>query len=902
MSDAFCWTHDLAKPLPINTQDALHLLGRKGATLQQMILADLPVPPGFSIAPRACREYLETGQWPPGLWDEICAGVTHLEEQTGRVFGEPPRPLVLAIRSGATMSMPGVLATILGVGLNPQLVSAHDPITSWTVFGRLLSTYDGAIDERYRDVARPAPTTMEACMEWRERRTSARRSRQLPDDPWKQLRACLEAVFQAWHSDRAHCYRQEHGLEDLEGTSVTIQVLFPSQTSGVLFTQHPTGSDGREILIEAVPHLGDQLVSGRVTPSRICLQVSDDREQTVTIVSRCWINPKYPLMNDEELLSLAKLALRVEAVLESPVDIEWGLAGQFTLFQARPIESKPAGQTQSVIAAEVQRLEQLAQHHRRVWVRHNLNDTLSFPTPLTWDIWRRFMSGQGGLGSLYRHLGFRPSPVVDREGFLELIGGRIYALVDRVPDLFCSRLPLEYDHRQLQIDPSLLDRAPTRFNPIRTDSWLLVRIPWWWWIARRASRRMDRFAVDADRVFKRRAGAFASYVQTERARNLPELTESSLLDLLDARCRTVFDEFAPQSLLPGLLGSQAFTTMQQQLTEILGAADGLRLARELIVPDPHDVRATPHGAMHRVARGQITLDAFLSHFGHRGPNEMDLSSARWSEDRSGLLESLKWSRYAAGQTSDDDASLGLCDFGAEALLNSHLQAAGAACLQPSIKRQLRTARRLLPYREIGKHHLLSGYALIREVLEEIARRWQLPEGGIYFLQLDEIQNRVGRSNSITPVIAGRRRMWRACQRWPLPDLIDSDNLAELKTPADPGGRTFSGTVLSSGTTRGVAWALSESPLTPPPAAGYILVCDTIDPGVTAHLFRAAGLVVAGGGVLSHGALIARQLGIPAVASPAAVAAISDGDRVVVDGDSGIVTLATGSMPRHPAEA
>ena len=202
------------------------LVGGKAANLAVMAgrLA-LPVPPGFVITTDACRAFLADG-WPSGLDDEIRDAIHRLEAAAGHRFGDPHDPLLLSVRSGAPVSMPGMLDTILNVGLNDE-----------TEQGLAAASGDAAFaqDCRRRLVEMFSRTTgVEA----------------VPADPWRQLREGAEAVFRSWGGDRARVYRGHEGISEDLGTAVTVQAMVfgnlgADSASGVLFTRNPaTGEPG----------------------------------------------------------------------------------------------------------------------------------------------------------------------------------------------------------------------------------------------------------------------------------------------------------------------------------------------------------------------------------------------------------------------------------------------------------------------------------------------------------------------------------------------------------------------------------------------------------------------------------------------------------------------------------
>jgi pyruvate, orthophosphate dikinase len=223
--------------------EAKSLVGGKAANLGVMARdLGLPVPPGFVISTAGCREFLGGG-WPDGLDAEIRAAMADVERKVGRRFGDPSDPLLVSVRSGAPVSMPGMMDTILDLGLNDEATRG--------------------LGEVARD-----PAFAEEC---RRRFVESFRSivgvSDVPDDPWQQLRLAIEAVFRSWQSDRAQAYRQKEGISDDLGTAVTVQAMvFGNRGSdsgtGVVFTRNPATGERQlfgDILFDAQ---GDDVVAG----------------------------------------------------------------------------------------------------------------------------------------------------------------------------------------------------------------------------------------------------------------------------------------------------------------------------------------------------------------------------------------------------------------------------------------------------------------------------------------------------------------------------------------------------------------------------------------------------------------------------------------------------------------
>jgi pyruvate,orthophosphate dikinase len=251
---------DLGHRHDLELTGVVDLVGGKAAHLGVMATElQLPVPPGFVISTAACRAYL-TGGWPEGLDGEIRTALRAVEEQVGRRFGDPADPLLVSVRSGAPVSMPGMMDTILNLGLNEETAAGLARITGDQSFAtdcldRFTSMYTSVVG-------------VEA----------------VPADPWAQLRGAIEAVFRSWNSERAVAYRAVEGISDELGTAVTVQAMVfgnrgEGSGTGVLFTRDP--STGRpapfgDVMFGAQ---GEDVVAGSHQTEPIA--VLDDRAPAV---------------------------------------------------------------------------------------------------------------------------------------------------------------------------------------------------------------------------------------------------------------------------------------------------------------------------------------------------------------------------------------------------------------------------------------------------------------------------------------------------------------------------------------------------------------------------------------------------------------------------------------------
>ena len=247
------------------------LLGGKGIGLAEMTQLGIPVPAGFTITTEACRAYMASGGEVEGLEEEIAEHVERLEERTGKRFGDPEDPLLVSVRSGAAISMPGMMDTVLNVGLNDESVEGLARSTGNEEFARdcyrrliqmFGETVDGIPHESFS-----IDDSVERAREIYEHDTA----HGFPQDAREQLRRAITAVFDSWNSSRAQIYRRTYDIPDDLGTAVNVvQMVFgnkgESSATGVAFTRDPsTGEQGvyGEFLLNAQ---GEDVVAGTRTP------------------------------------------------------------------------------------------------------------------------------------------------------------------------------------------------------------------------------------------------------------------------------------------------------------------------------------------------------------------------------------------------------------------------------------------------------------------------------------------------------------------------------------------------------------------------------------------------------------------------------------------------------------
>jgi pyruvate,water dikinase len=716
-------------------------------------------------------------------------------------------------------------------------------------------------------------------------------------------RAVCDAVGRCWASldgARAVAYRQRQGVKQGGlAMAVVVQQLIPAEVAGVLFTRDPFDPDGRGMLVEASWGLGEAVVSGRVNPDRYHLDrdtgaVRDRHVGLKTLgVTAEGERPVAPerqsqaCLDDGQLSQLAELGRRVEALFGGPRDVEWAWAGgQCWLLQARPITAAGAAERERVRREEIAALAARAEPGGTVWSRFNLAEVLSEPTPMTWSVVRRFLSGRGGYGLMYRDLGFRPDPSLDDEGVYDLVACRPYCNLSREPRLYSGPTRYEHPFAALKADPRMALEPRAVPRPHRADliSRLLLpfRLPFVFFESLRHAVRLGAASrTFADRFRREVIPAFAGEAARAAADDLTRLDESALLARLEHWVRRTLYDFARDSLKPTALAAVALANLERGLTPRLGsdhARDALRELSMGIRPDPE---ADLAAAVRDLAEGRLDRGAFLQRFGHRGSREMELSQPRWAEDPA-ALDSLVTPGPVSSQSPLESGGDVWKKVAAEARL-SGMQG-------KLLDTECRAARTYLGLRETAKHHLMRGYAEVRRALVELDRRHRL-DGGTFFLTVEELP-RLTAGEDLSGVIAQRKRRRAVALSLEAPPVLFSDDLEALGRPvAVEGADTLRGVPLSAGSAEGPALVLDRPQTDGLPAGPYVLVCPSTDPAWVPLFVRACGLVMETSGVLSHGAIVAREFGLPAVAGlPGVQRQLRTGQRLRVDGAQGTVTV------------
>ena len=856
-------------PLATLDRSTLPLAGGKAANLGELLQAGFPVPPGFCVTTAAYAEVAQLA----GLERILAAAQTdtpealeHLAaEARGALLDAPiPEQLAAAVRAAyAELSRDG----------EPPAVAVRSSATAEDLPD---ASFAGQQDT-YLDVRGEA--------------------------------ALLDAIRRCWASlwtDRAVAYRHANTIDQRAvRLAVVVQVMVPSATAGVLFTANPLTGRRQEAVIDAAPGLGEAVVSGVVRPDHFVVDTAADR-----IVDRTRGDEGSSgaaCLTDRQVLELARLGARVEAHYGAPQDLEWAYdpAGTLWLLQARPITTLytlPAGARADA-------------HHLNVYFSFNVAQGVLGPlTPLGIATFQRFVKVAYGSETAV--------PLAEA-------GCRLF--VDVTP-MLRNRLWRRLLLRGLSLgeprtgqaiqglldDPRLAPRSRTAsLGAFKTIWGVLSRsgLSSRALLALRDPAHARAVALrEVDRVLESDRGPVAS---PDEALDRVE----ALLDRLPGLAYGLL-----RVALPGLLSF----ALARKLAESIGSGDQALLVLRGLPYNPTTemdlelwtlatrLRQDPQVAAllldtpapelaARYLRGDLPplvrreVGQFLDRYGFRGVAEIDLGVPRWRDDPTYLFGVLSNYLRLDDPVQAPDAQFrratAEADAAARAIVRRARRAGPFGPLRASLLRFLfDRARALAGLRERPKFTIVRAFGRCRELLLAVgahltrAGRLERPDD-VFFLNLAEARQSLAGAD-LRPLVAERRQRYAREQRRRLVPrvlLSDGTTLYGNEQAAESGG--LLGTPASPGTYRGRARVILD-PAGARLEPGEVLVAPSTDPGWTPLFLTAGALVMEMGGMMSHGSVVAREYGIPAVVGAiGATTTVQTGQWITVDGTRGVVSLA-----------
>jgi rifampicin phosphotransferase len=746
--------------------------------------------------------------------------------------------------------------------------------------------------------------------------------------------ALLDAIQRCWASlwtDRAVSYRNATGIDHRTvALAVVVQQMVDAEAAGVMFTANPVTGSRSETVIDASPGLGEAVVSGAVNPDHFvvdattrAITVRRHGDKRFMITSRPGGGTDHhqledrsaqPCLDDQQVLELVDLGQRVQDHYQAPQDTEWALGkdGRFWLTQARPITT----------------LYPIPHQNRpgtRVFMCLSLAQGLTRPlTPMGIAAFRLIGS------SIATAVGRAPAEPLAGPDAMHAVGQRLYvdvttALRNRIGrrimitvfGVMEARASAVLKTLAVRPEFSIID-APAHVVlrpvgrvllrnavPIRVLASLLNPRVAYRLIDRTERRLRGSLTLPANAA----AGQRLDFVQQRLGGQIfmlmPRMISHAIaggLALLAARrlLRGIAKPGELQQVLRGL-PHNVTTEMDLKLWEMTQAIRNDEPSREAFTASAVSELAQRYRDRALPAVAQRGLQAFLRRYGHRAVAEIDLGMPRWSDDPSHLLGVI--SNYLRLDKEDLDPVVQFRRGQAEAEAAIGDLSRRAAAVGPLrgrlVNLALRRAHALVGLRESPKFLLIVALGVMRDQLREVGR--ELASRGViekaddvFFLDLRDARRGLT-GEDLSKLVADRREAYDVeLRRRHIPRLLLSDGTepeAVAAATTRPDG-ALAGSPASAGTVTGPARVVLD-PVGAHLEPGEILVAPSTDPGWTPLFLTAGGLVMEMGGSNSHGAVVAREYGIPAVVGvPEATQKITTGQLITVDGAAGLVSIGT----------
>lgn len=696
-----------------------------------------------------------------------------------------------------------------------------------------------------------------------------------------ELIAAIKACFQAVSRKSTQAYSSHFERAEIP-MHLLIQRMINSKFSGVYFSVDPR-SESSTWLVEVVEGQGEQLVSGQVNPFRF---TNDQAKGSVPVE---W-KPEY-------LQQIVHWGQEVEKAFGYKVDMEWAIdqAGHFWVLQSRPITAHGAPSSrQKVIEQEWQRI-QAAYPEDSIWDGHTFAEWTGVPTEATYDLWQKTFQKNQAFDLALKEIGyegFHQRP--EQHSLLDRVFGRAYLNLKSMEPIYFGEAPyhlephprphLEFDWKKLS--PALLLRAPAGIFRMGLVAWNIQ--------TGRDELCQKALALAKDSMYADK-DAFAlhtPYQQMDFAQLQQQLQELVPLFSHKSMQGTFLMTLLIESTTQGLLALLEKDLGLEKATETISRLTGAGL---------QTVATQMHHELSSVAGDSAKWLSFLSHYGHRGVGELELSHARWIEHQQPTFKKVKGTLHESVHVVESETS--------DPVLDEILPQL-SSIRRPIFRQEWQELQKLMQVREEIKMEVMKPYAQIRWVIAAIGEKVGLG-AEIFWLNLDEILSLKEHQDldMLRTTMQERKDVAHHLKSVDLPMLFSKQELkvdlegvsasAEMNTtvvnvPAsDVAAKTsnVAGVSLSPGVASGIVHIVNdpeEEDLDSWPD-NFVLVAEATDPGWTPLFERAQAVIVARGGVLSHCAIVAREMNLPAVGEIRGASHLfKEGERVWVDGNNGTV--------------
>ncbi len=860
-------------------KDNIPQVGGKGANLGEMVGAGLPVPPGFCITAQAYQDFLtEAGLQEP--IDEILADMQPDDMEDVKTRSKMIRDLI------TQSAIPDAIE--------------HQITEAYLELSRELEQPELAVAVRSSATAEDLPGASFAGQQ----------------DTYLNIRgvpSVLEHSRLCWASLWSHpavTYRHEQGFEhDKVFLCIAVQAMIDADVAGILFTANPVNGDRDEVLVNASWGLGEAVVSGMVTPDTITVRRSEakildyaigSKEMAIHYADSGGIlevdtteeQRSRQALSDQQVLELAEIGGTIEQHYGSPQDIEWALFGEkWYLLQSRPITTLR---------------DQADEYNRSMFIE-------IFPDPLS-PVFASIMVPLFGsmLDFTFDYWGFRLPK--DRAA-VGLYYNQPYLNKNYIEAAFSTLTP--------DVSEPLVSAITNPFGRHGAETKRELSLPYL-----RLVLNTLRFMI---RFPKQMPGLIANYQDQVATLEDKSLEETSDQELIDTVRELVFDDASPlvnydflmiavirrnyellgtflepsfgerteelrAKLISGVTGNVTMETNKRLWDLAQTAKASPEVTRVLRETDEQEVGAALRD-MPEAAPFREHLDTFLSEYGHR-EIRMDIYYPTWGEDPAPVYSFVRGYLDADESQSPHVQQARLVEerneLTKEALASVEQGMVGRYLLSPIFRWVLHQTQLHTRERDTMHFELTRLFPLARRVLHELGQRWaqrglidQLDD--IYFLTLAEMDEVAERQESAKDKVLEARQEFDANLRRPWPNIIRGEE--EIYQEAEITEGDLQGVAGSPGVVSGPARVIRGPDEFGTLQRGEILVAPLTNPTWTPLFAVASAVITEVGGILSHGAIVAREYGIPAVMSvPGATVSLRDGQMITVDGNRGVVVV------------
>jgi pyruvate,water dikinase len=749
------------------------------------------------------------------------------------------------------------------------------------------------------------------------------------------LLAAVEEGLLSFRTPAADFYRRSTGLsfdEDDPGMAIVVQEMVDAQVSGVMYTLNPLTFDRQEVLINAIFGLCDPLVSGRVSGDTFRVErtghVLEERvhEKTSMLTSNGEIpipegKRNLPTLASEQIPLLVEQGLGIEALFGSPQDIEFALTdGKIYVLQARPI---PIGHESLELKIERYRRREIEGLRSRiadlrrkgkltcgeaVYSDGNIGEILPTPTPMSFGIFTSIFADEGGIQVGRRQLGYVLGNETS-EGMFELICGHPYFTLEIDARTFHIGIPLDIQgyvekvkgDRGLANYPELglyeqgftFEEAIDRFGLNEGTRHYKRFVEFLTGMRKSAEEASDRFYREVEPVLQR-------YLEQEREVDPAVLPAEGIIAKIHSYIEHLKTFSCVQFVIAARLGFFFTERVKQRMAEFFpGEGEGLvgELLRGL---EPSRI-GQQAADLQKLVLGELSQEGFLAMYGHLAANELEISLSRIADDPKMLAQLAKDFTRLTPDPSEGFREQAARRQKAEQAIRARLEQKGVdPVIVGEFFQDLKHAQRYLPLRETIKYYIVAEYALIRKVLTVLAEERGLSQDDIFYLYPHELPELLTGLEATRETIGRRKEERRLAlllsKQQRMPKVIFESLLEEIgRRPRIESLRQFHGIPVSSGEAVGTVRILALEELDFAEVMERLREDDVIvmraaNLGMFPIIRNIAGLILETGGILAHGACLARERGIPAVVLEHATSLLPEGGRVRIDGTSGDVFL------------